>query len=44
MDAAAVATAPAAEGIQTRRCYARPVHRQGAHRWVGLAMTCLAGR
>jgi dTDP-4-amino-4,6-dideoxygalactose transaminase len=35
MDAAAVAEALAAEGIQTRRYYAPPVHRQRAYRWVG---------
>ena len=37
MDAAAVAAALAAEGIQTRRYYAPPVHRQRAYRWVGPA-------
>jgi dTDP-4-amino-4,6-dideoxygalactose transaminase len=37
MDAAAVAGALAAEGIQTRRYYAPPVHRQRAYRWVGPA-------
>jgi dTDP-4-amino-4,6-dideoxygalactose transaminase len=37
MDAAAVAVALAAEGIQTRRYYAPPVHRQRAYRWVGPA-------
>ena len=37
MDAAAVAAALAAEGVQTRRYYAPPVHRQRAYRWVGPA-------
>ena len=37
MDAAAVAGALATEGIQTRRYYAPPVHRQRAYRWVGPA-------
>jgi dTDP-4-amino-4,6-dideoxygalactose transaminase len=37
MDAAALATALAAEGVQTRRYYAPPVHRQRAYRWVGPA-------
>jgi dTDP-4-amino-4,6-dideoxygalactose transaminase len=37
MDAAATATALAAEGIQTRRYYSPPVHRQRAYRWVGPA-------
>jgi dTDP-4-amino-4,6-dideoxygalactose transaminase len=37
MDAAAVAGALAAEGVQTRRYYAPPVHRQRAYRWVGPA-------
>jgi dTDP-4-amino-4,6-dideoxygalactose transaminase len=37
MDATAVAAALAAEGIQTRRYYAPPVHRQRAYRWVGPA-------
>jgi dTDP-4-amino-4,6-dideoxygalactose transaminase len=37
MDAAAAATALAAEGIQTRRYYSPPVHRQRAYRWVGPA-------
>jgi dTDP-4-amino-4,6-dideoxygalactose transaminase len=37
MDAAAVAAALAAEGIQTRRYYAPPVHRQRAYRSVGPA-------
>jgi dTDP-4-amino-4,6-dideoxygalactose transaminase len=37
MDAAAVAAALAAEGIQTRRYYSPPVHRQRAYRWVGPA-------
>jgi dTDP-4-amino-4,6-dideoxygalactose transaminase len=35
MDAAAVAAALAAEGVQTRRYYSPPVHRQRAYRWVG---------
>jgi dTDP-4-amino-4,6-dideoxygalactose transaminase len=37
MDATKVAAALAAEGIQTRRYYAPPVHRQRAYRWVGPA-------
>jgi dTDP-4-amino-4,6-dideoxygalactose transaminase len=37
MDAPAVAAALAAEGVQTRRYYAPPVHRQRAYRWVGPA-------
>ena len=37
MDAAATAAALAAEGIQTRRYYSPPVHRQRAYRWVGPA-------
>jgi dTDP-4-amino-4,6-dideoxygalactose transaminase len=37
MDAAAAAAALAAEGIQTRRYYSPPVHRQRAYRWVGPA-------
>jgi dTDP-4-amino-4,6-dideoxygalactose transaminase len=37
MDAAALAKALAAEGVQTRRYYAPPVHRQRAYRWVGPA-------
>jgi dTDP-4-amino-4,6-dideoxygalactose transaminase len=37
MDAAAVASALAAEGVQTRRYYSPPVHRQRAYRWVGPA-------
>ncbi len=37
MDAAATAAALAAEGVQTRRYYAPPVHRQRAYRWVGPA-------
>jgi dTDP-4-amino-4,6-dideoxygalactose transaminase len=37
MDAAGVAKALAAEGVQTRRYYAPPVHRQRAYRWVGPA-------
>jgi len=37
MDAAAVAGALAAEGVQTRRYYSPPVHRQRAYRWVGPA-------
>jgi dTDP-4-amino-4,6-dideoxygalactose transaminase len=37
MDAAALAGALAAEGVQTRRYYAPPVHRQRAYRWVGPA-------
>ena len=37
MDAAAVANALAAEGVQTRRYYSPPVHRQRAYRWVGPA-------
>ena len=41
MDAAAVAGALAAEGIQTRRYYAPPVHRQRAYRWVGPANDAL---
>ena len=36
-DAAATAAALAAEGIQTRRYYSPPVHRQRAYRWVGPA-------
>ena len=35
MDAPAVAAALAAEGVQTRRYYSPPVHRQRAYRWVG---------
>jgi dTDP-4-amino-4,6-dideoxygalactose transaminase len=37
MDAAALAGALAAEGVQTRRYYSPPVHRQRAYRWVGPA-------
>jgi dTDP-4-amino-4,6-dideoxygalactose transaminase len=37
MDAATLATALAAEGIQTRRYYSPPVHRQRAYRTVGLS-------
>jgi dTDP-4-amino-4,6-dideoxygalactose transaminase len=37
MEAAKVAEALAAEGVQTRRYYAPPVHRQRAYRWVGPA-------
>jgi dTDP-4-amino-4,6-dideoxygalactose transaminase len=37
MDATEVAGALAAEGVQTRRYYAPPVHRQRAYRWVGPA-------
>jgi dTDP-4-amino-4,6-dideoxygalactose transaminase len=37
MDAPAVAAALAAEGVQTRRYYAPPVHPQPAYRWVGPA-------
>ena len=37
MDAPAVAAALAAEGVQTRRYYSPPVHRQRAYRWVGPA-------
>ena len=37
LDAAGVAKALAAEGVQTRRYYAPPVHRQRAYRWVGPA-------
>jgi dTDP-4-amino-4,6-dideoxygalactose transaminase len=36
-EAASVAKALAAEGVQTRRYYAPPVHRQRAYRWVGPA-------
>ncbi|HEV8163481.1 MAG TPA: DegT/DnrJ/EryC1/StrS family aminotransferase, partial [Actinomycetota bacterium] len=35
MDAGALAAALAAEGVQTRRYYSPPVHRQRAYRWVG---------
>ena len=37
MAATEVAGALAAEGVQTRRYYAPPVHRQRAYRWVGPA-------
>jgi dTDP-4-amino-4,6-dideoxygalactose transaminase len=37
MDALSVAKALAAEGVQTRRYYSPPVHRQRAYRWVGPA-------
>jgi dTDP-4-amino-4,6-dideoxygalactose transaminase len=37
MDAASLAGALAAEGVQTRRYYFPPVHRQRAYRWVGPA-------
>jgi dTDP-4-amino-4,6-dideoxygalactose transaminase len=35
MDAPALATALAAEGVQTRRYYSPPVHRQRAYRTAG---------
>ena len=37
MDAVAVAAALGAEGIQTRRYYSPPVHRQRAYRWLAKA-------
>jgi dTDP-4-amino-4,6-dideoxygalactose transaminase len=37
MDATALAAALAAEGVQTRRYYSPPVHRQRAYRTVGLS-------